>query len=90
MDEIGYQKFLVAIFKETYDEIVSDLRKAEREKRRAETAPTTDMASQNKRTYQLKMIHVKYLEDWIRDVMPAYLDIDPDKFIAWAHEEAKR
>lgn len=92
MDAIqaDYNALLAAVFKNAYDELVENIRKAERTKERIRTAPTVKMAEDSKQRLHAIQKHIEYVENWIMDVMPGWLDIAPDTFIRWAHEEAEK
>lgn len=90
MNRAGYQDLIAAIFKESYDDIVRSIRRAERTKERIRTAPTVKMAEDSKQRLHAIQKHIEYVENWIMDVMPGWLDIAPETFIRWAHEEAEK
>ena len=84
----NYAELIAAVFKNAYDELVSLIRKAKREEERKITAPTIRMREENDAKYRRICSRIVYVEWWIRQTMPQWLDISPEKFIKWAHKEA--
>ena len=82
MDSIqgSYDALLAAVFKNAYDELVENIRKAKREEERKAKAPTLQMRAACSR--------IIYIEKWILDAAPNWINIDAEKIIKWAHEEA--
>ena len=90
MDAIqaGYDALIAAVFKNAYDELVQNIRKARREEERKAKAPTAQMREENSRRYRAACSRIIYIEKWIRDAAPNWINIDAEKIIKWAHEEA--
>ena len=86
----GYKKLLAAIFERAYIDLVSSIRKAERFEKRKNDTLARYLGEKDERRYKDAMSTVTFLETWIRAVMPAWLDIDPESYIRWAHEEAQK
>lgn len=89
MDAIqaGYDKLVAAAFKDAYDELVENIRKARREEERKAKAPTLQMREENSRRYRAACSRIIYIEKWIRDAASNWINIDAEKIIKWAHDE---
>jgi hypothetical protein len=85
-----YKNLLAAIFERAFYDLVYAIRAEERLRKQKETAPTQRMAEDLAPRHRCAAQAVKDLENWCKEVMPAWLDIAPDTFIRWAHEEAKK
>lgn len=74
--QAGYDALIAGIFHQVYEDLVTAYRKQKRANttRKQETAAAT----------------VRYLETWLRSTMPNWLDMDPEKVIKWAKEEAEK
>ena len=86
--QANYDELIAAVFKNAYDELVALIRKAKREEEKKLTAPTTRMREENGRKYRNICSRIVYIEGWIMETMPQWLDISPGRFIRWAHKEA--
>lgn len=86
--QANYDELIAAVFKNAYDELVVLIRKAKREEEKKITAPTTRMREENSRRYRTACSRIIYNEKWIRDAAPNWINIDAEKIIKWAHEEA--
>lgn len=90
MDSIqaGYDALVAAVFKNAYDELVEKIQKARREEAKKAKAPTLQMREENSGRYRAACSRIVYIEKWIRDAVPNWINIDAEKIIKWAHEEA--
>lgn len=74
--QAGYDALLAGIFHKAYEDLVTAYRKQKR-------ANTT-------RKQETAAAAARYLETWLRNTMPNWLELDPEKVIKWAKEEAEK
>lgn len=73
--QAGYDALLAGIFHKAYEDLVTAYQKQKR-------ANTT-------RKQETAAAKARYLETWLRSTMPNWLELDPEKVIKWAKEEAE-
>lgn len=84
--QVAYDELIAGIFKKAFDDLVAALRTARREElKRKNWKFNPEEMTAKERTAKSS---AAYLEQFIRDVMPNWLEIDPERFIRWEHEEA--
>ena len=74
--QAAYDALLAGIFHKAYEDLVTAYQKQKR-------ANTT-------RKQETAAAAARYLETWLRNTMPNWLELDPEKVIKWAKEEAEK
>lgn len=88
--EEAYRNFVAAIFKQAFDDLVRDLRRMNKEAAaiRRRTGTHSDIMEGHRKLRNASM-SAKYNEEWIRQILPHWMDIDPEVIIKRAYEVAK-
>lgn len=81
----GYDALIADVFARAYEDLVEAIRKRDA-KDEADGVEAVILSERKKRHAGAK---VTYLETWIRETMPKWLDLDPEIIIKRAHEAAE-
>ena len=84
----NYDDLINAILLTAYEDIMHNIRRRDRQIQKARKAWSQPVLEKALMDAEICDSRIKWLEGWCRETIPAWRDIDPDKFIKWAHDEA--
>lgn len=91
MNEVhqAYNNLVAEVFHKAYDDLVEEIRRKKAAEQKLKKAPSATLADDCRKKTQSIQSSIDHLERWIWIAMPQWLDIDPGKFVGWAHREAE-
>ena len=85
----GYDNLINAIFQQGYEDLVFLIRMSYKYLAKAHAAKTLVMYEDAKREANRYVSDVKYLENWFREIMPQWRNIEPQRIIDQAYKECE-
>lgn len=84
--QVNYDDMINGVFEITYEDLVASYKKRKEAQDRLEEADTYKKVENAKFDIRCAERKIEFYSDWLRDVLPKWRNIDPEKIIKRAKE----